>query len=401
MKLGYLLNTYPTTSQTFVRREIQALEAQGVEIVRYAIRRWSEKLVNEADRVEQTKTRYILSGRILPLITCFFVELLLNPLGVVRAVSTWFRLMRNAGGGFIRHTAYLLEAVSLKRWAARDQVTFVHSHFATNATAVALLSARLGGPSYSFTVHGQDEFDDSRASLKEKLDGARVVIAISDFARVQVARLAGLSDWDKIQVVRCGIDVREFEPSKASFDGNTTFVCVGRLCPQKAQTLIIEALDVVRRTHPQVRLLLVGDGESRADVEARIERLKLQDHATLLGWRSNSEVRELVGAARALLLPSLSEGLPIALMEAQALERPVITTFIAGIPELVDQRSGWIIPAGSVDQIADAMIAALDAPSELLTRMGQEGRRRVIEAHSIDQNAARLRSVLVQNTLSR
>jgi glycosyltransferase involved in cell wall biosynthesis len=121
---------------------------------------------------------------------------------------------------------------------------------------------------------------------------------------------------------------------------------------------------------------------------------------TLLGWRSNAEVRQLVGDARALLLPSLSEGLPIALMEALALGRPVITTNIAGIPELVDQKNGWIIAAGSVDRIAGAMIDALEAPSETLIEMGQEGRRRVLASHDIHKNVVQIRVILAPDASS-
>jgi glycosyltransferase involved in cell wall biosynthesis len=166
----------------------------------------------------------------------------------------------------------------------------------------------------------------------------------------------------------------------------------------KAQTLIVEAVGAVSVSHPQVRVLLIGDGETRRDVEAEIARRGLQEHVKLMGWRSNAEVRQMLGNARALLLPSFAEGLPIAIMEAHALGRPVITTFIAGIPELVDRDSGWIIPAGSVPEIARAMIAALEAPPAELAKMGREGRRRVVEAHDINRNARALCELFVRET---
>ena len=100
--------------------------------------------------------------------------------------------------------------------------------------------------------------------------------------------------------------------------------------------------------------------------------------------------------ARAILLPSFAEGLPIVLMEALALEKPVITTFIAGIPELVDRDCGWIIPAGSVPALVDAMRQALDTPSARLTELGKEGRRRVMASYDAYRNAAGLR-VLLEN----
>ena len=395
MKIAYLLNTYPSTTQTFIRREIQALEAHGVAITRYAIRRWSEQLISEEDRIEASKTRYILSGRTPQLFGVFFLEVISNPVGMGRAFATLFRLVRNAGGGFVRHAAYMLEAATVKRWAAQDGIALVHTHFSTNAAAVALLSSRLGGPRYSFTAHGQDEFDDSRASLAEKVEGAQFIVAISSYCRVQVARLAGMSAWKKTKIVRCGLDFSEFDGKEAVYDGNFTFVCVGRLCVQKAQTLIVEAVSIVRRTHPEVRVMLIGDGETRADVEAAIAHFDVAGNIEILGWQSNADVRQALVAARALLLPSFSEGLPIVLMEAQALERPVITTYIGGIPELVDQECGWVIPAGSIEHIAGAMIAALETSSEQLTRMGAAGRKRVTAAHDISRNTEVLRDLFV------
>lgn len=110
MKIGYLMNSYPMTSTTFIRDEIQALEAHDVDIVRYAIRKWPHALVEEKDAAEQTRTRYILTGRLMALAGDFFAELLTNPVGMARAVGLWLRLVRNAGGGLVRHCAYLLEA---------------------------------------------------------------------------------------------------------------------------------------------------------------------------------------------------------------------------------------------------------------------------------------------------
>lgn len=397
MKIGYLMNTYPAVTSTFIRREIHALEAQGVEVVRYAIRSWPEQLSDELDKLEQSRTHYILTGHTKELITSFFTEVPTSPWKMVRALGAWLRLVRNAGGGIIRHSAYLLEAVSLKRRAAQDGIRHLHAHFSTNATAVALLSERLGGPSYSFTAHGPDEFEDwGRSSLADKVAGARFVVAISQYCRVQLARAAGMSSWNKLHVIRCGIDLTEFGVSEAPFENNFAFVCVGRLCPQKAQTLIVEALSDVSLKHPKVKVIFIGDGETRRNVEAEIARRNLQEHVTLMGWQSNAEVRLILGSARALLLPSFAEGLPVAIMEAHALARPVITTFIAGIPELVDRGCGWIIPAGSVEEITRAMTAALETSPTQLKKMGREGRRRVAEAHDVTRNAVALRELLVR-----
>ena len=102
-------------------------------------------------------------------------------------------------------------------------------------------------------------------------------------------------------------------------------------------------------------------------------------------------MREQILAARALVLPSFAEGLPIVIMEAMALKRPVISTFVAGIPELVQPgEHGWLVPAGDVEALADVMRACLEAPAETLARMGEAAHKRVVERHSVDTEAAKL-----------
>ncbi|MEM6388203.1 MAG: glycosyltransferase [Pseudomonadota bacterium] len=393
MRIGYLMNIYPVTSATFIRREIAAIEAQGIPVTRYALRRWDEALVDAADRAEQDRTQYLLSGRVPALVGSFFPELVSNPGGLWRAVKAWAHLLNNARTGVIRHIAYLLEAISLKRAAARDGIDHIHAHWSTNTAAVALMARRLGGPSFSFTAHGPDEFvDPGPASLKFKVEEAAFVAAISNYARTRLALAAGHDQWDKLKIIHCGLNLEAFEVSDAPFDAEAPFVCVGRLCPQKAQVLMMEAAAEVVKTHPSLRIELIGDGESRAEVEAAIAKHGLQDNVTLLGWQDNAQVRAHLGRARALLLPSFAEGLPVVIMEALALGRPAISTYIAGIPELVDEGTGWIIPAGSVDDIAKAMRAALEASPEALAQKGRAGRARVEQAHDVVKEAARLQA---------
>ena len=390
MKIGYLMNIYPVTSGTFIRREIQAIERQGVSVARYAVRRWDEALVDPQDQLEQDRTFYLLSGRSGALLRDFGAMLVTRPAALFRALGPWWHLLRNSRRGFVRHVAYLLEAVSLTRRMSADGVSHLHAHWSTNTAAVALLSHRMGGPQFSFTAHGPDEFVDwSESSLKLKVDEADFVVAISHFARVQLVLAAGQGAWPRIHVVGCGLKLDEFTPND-QFADNAPFVCVGRLCPQKAQTLIVAAMAEVVKTHPHARLVLVGDGESRADVEAAVAAHDLSENVALLGWQDNAQVREHLGNARALVLPSFAEGLPVVIMESLALGRPAISSYIAGIPELVDDKAGWLVPAGSVDAIAGAMRAALDTPAASLAAMGAEGRRRVENTHDVDKNAANL-----------
>ena len=391
MKIGYLTNVYPSVSGTFIRREIHALEAMGVSVERYAIRRWDGVLADPADKAEAGRTRYLLSGRAAALAGALALEALTNPLGLARAIGTCGRLVYNAGGRVVRHAAYLMEACALRRLAAHDGIHHIHAHYATNPAAVALLCRRLGGPSYSLTVHGPDELlNPSSNSTALKVSHAQFVAAITQFCRMTLALAVGMAAWRKIDIVRCGLDLAEFPPGAPPPAGQT-IVCVGRLCPQKGQTLIPRALASVVARHPEARVVLVGDGDTRAEIMAEAARLEIGERIIFAGWASNAEVRAHIRSARALLLPSFAEGLPIVLMEAFALGRPVITTYIAGIPELVDPSCGWLVPAGDEVALASALDECLSADPDTLAAMGREGRARVEAWHDLHTNAARLR----------
>lgn len=384
MKIAYLLNSYPMTSTTFIRREMAALEQLGLEVRRYAVRHWDQRLVEPLDIAEQRQTHYLLSGNVARVIGAFLLELLAHPLQVGRAVALWLRLCANERALSPRLVAYLLQAGYFRRRTRADGIGHVHAHFATNATAVAMLAHAMGGPTYSFTSHGPDEFADAETiSLRLKVERAAFVVAISQFCRMQLVRVAGMACWDKIVISRCGLQLDEFQPDFRFARDNHDFVCVGRLCPQKGQLLIPQAIAALRAEFPALRVHFVGDGESRAELERAIAECGVARHVELHGWQGSAFINDLLARSRALLLPSFAEGLPVAIMEAFALGRPVLSTYIAGIPELVDDRCGWIFPAGSVDELASAMRAALRASPADLTEKAREGRARVERFHDL------------------
>jgi glycosyltransferase involved in cell wall biosynthesis len=138
-------------------------------------------------------------------------------------------------------------------------------------------------------------------------------------------------------------------------------------------------------------LVLAGDGEMRSEVEALIAKHGLGKLVRITGWISSERVREEILAARGLVLPSFAEGLPVVIMEAMALRRPVLTTYVAGIPELViPGENGWLFPAGDVDALAAAMADFLSRSADELRIMGEAAHARVLERHSIDIEAAKL-----------
>ncbi|MBT2185680.1 glycosyltransferase family 4 protein [Sphingobium sp. H33] len=391
MKLAYLLNTYPLISTTFIRREIQAIEALGQPVERFAVRDWDGELVDPDDIAEHGKTRYILTGGKSALLRDVLLTLLAHPLRTLMLLPLWWRVWRNAERKFVEHVAYLLEAMAFARRAGALDVDHVHVHFSTNAATVALFARRLGGPSYSITVHGPDEIvpgEPARLSIREKARDAAFLVAITRYCRDRIAQEAPDSA-DKIRIVPCGIDLAQF-PFSPDPPASSRVICIGRLCANKGQIHIPPAIAQVIEEFPDLVVELIGGGEDEAAIRAAIARHKVEDHVIVHGWGTGAYVREQLLAGRAMLLPSYAEGLPIGIMEAFAIGRPVLSTTIAGIPELLDGDCGWIFAPGDESAIADALRGIMRATPEQRAAMGAEGRRRVEERHDLHKSAQTL-----------
>ncbi|ATE63091.1 glycosyltransferase family 4 protein [Rhizorhabdus dicambivorans] len=391
MKLAYLLNSYPMTSTTFIRREIAAIERAGVPVKRFAVRHWEERLVDPQDMSERGRVEYLLSGQGGRLLGGLAGHAILHPRSFGEALERLGDMHRAAGGGFVRHSAYLAQAIRLRKRCARLGITHVHAHFSTNAATVAMLCHLLGGPRYSFTVHGPDELERLvENSVADKVQHAAFVIAISAYCRDRLHAYLPEHLHGRVKIVPCGVDLRDYPAEPSPPPMSARLLSVGRLCPQKGQVEIPAAVAAAASTYGELSVVLIGDGESRAAIEREIMATATGGRIKLLGWRTNAEVRRRIGETRALLLPSHAEGLPIVIMEAFAMGRPVITTRIAGIPELVDEKCGWLIEPGDAEGLADAIRAAMSATRAVLAKMGKEGRKRVVARHDIDRIAPQL-----------
>lgn len=390
--ISYLINQYPKVSHSFIRREILALEAQGVQVQRIALRGWSDQVVDSQDEAERAKTQYVLQEGAAGLLRAVLALALGRPLAFVRALAQAARLGWRADRPWAYHFIYLAEACVIARWMAAANSRHLHAHFGTNPAMVCVLVQTLSGRSFSFTVHGPEEFDKpGTLRLREKVRAARFVAAISSFGRSQLMRWADTADWPKIHIVHCGLDARYKAAPKAIAAEPGRLVCVGRLCEQKGQLLLLQALKIVVDRKCPVKLVLAGDGEMRAEIEQEVTRLGLGAHVEITGWISGDVVEQQLLRAQAMVLPSFAEGLPVVIMEAMALARPVITTYVAGIPELVRQaESGWLVPAGDVQALAQAMQDCLECAPEQLLEMGRKGRARVLVRHDVDTEAAKL-----------
>lgn len=395
MRIAYLINQYPKVSHSFIRREILALERQGFQITRISVRGWDDDLVDDADLMEREKTRYVLQSGWLALAGAALIASLLRPANFVRALALAVRMGWRADRPLPYHLVYLAEACLILQWLKKSNVQHLHAHFGTNSAEVAMLVHVLGGPPWSFTVHGPEEFDKPEfIGLPEKIRRANFVVAISSYGRSQLFRLVDRSEWQKIHVVRCGLDP-DFYAGPATYSDSNNLVCVGRLCEQKGQILLIEAVRRLAEGGIDFTLTLAGDGELRGELETLIQHYKLGSRVLITGWISNDKVRQHLLAARALVLPSFAEGLPVVIMEAMALRRPIISTYVAGIPELVrDGEHGWLVPSGDIEALVQAIEQCLDTPLDKLQEISDAAFERFVQYHDLQVETAKLATLI-------
>lgn len=392
MKIAYLVNKYPKVSHSFIRREIAAIEACGISVARFSIRSCESELVDLEDKLEFQKTQVVLNVGILGLLFNLISVAIKKPISWL--IGLWLALKIGwvSNQGVVYHLVYLAEACVLLGWLQKSEITHLHAHFGTNSTTVAMLCQTIGGPTYSFTVHGPEEFDRTESlSLTEKINRAAFVVTISSFSRSQLYRWCDRKHWKKIHVIRCGVDSHYLNQNTTVIPSEPNLVSVGRLCEQKGQLLLLEAVKQLAAQGEECKLTLVGDGPLRPEIESLIKQYGLEQQVTITGWASGAEVQKYIINSRALILPSFAEGLPVVIMEAFALKRPVISSYVAGIPELVKPGvNGWLVPSGSVQALCEVMREVLQLPTENLAQMGKAGAASVETMHNVAQEASKL-----------
>lgn len=335
---------------------------------------------------------YLLQCGVFRLTIAAMMEFASHPARWVSATLLAMKLRPPGIKSMIWHLAYLVEAAFLSRRLRALGVQHLHNHLAGNSATVALLSSRMTGIPTSTTIHGPHEFFlIPEIALGEKISESSFFACITLFCKSQCMTWSDPEHWDKLHQVHCGLDARFLETQPSPPPERSRLISVSRLAPEKGQLLLIEAAARLLHGGIDFELVLVGDGPMRDRLEQAIETYGLQGHVELAGWRGSDDIAKMLCECKALVMSSFAEGLPVVIMEAMAMGRPVISTAIAGIPELVKEgENGWLVPAGDVQALAAAMREALETPPERLAEMGRAGRAAVLERHDIRQEAAKL-----------
>jgi glycosyltransferase involved in cell wall biosynthesis len=400
MHVAYLINQYPAISHTFIRREIHALEAQGVTVDRFALRGWDSDLIDPLDIEEGTKTRHTLKDGLASLLVGALRFGLNKPRPFYRGLKLALAMSRKGARPWPFHLIYLAHACRIMEWLKGSPATHLHAHFGTNSAEIAALVHTLGGPKYSFTIHGSEVFDvPVHHALPLKVGGAQFAVTSCAYIGSQLMYNIPHKLWDKVKVVHCGLAPSAFETSPAPLPTNPAFLSVGRFSPEKGHLILLEAFAALYKDTPDARLILAGDGPMRPEIEARIAALGLTEAVRITGWVTSDQVREELRNARALVHPSFTEGLPVVIMEAMAERRPVISTYIAGIPELVrPKETGWLVPAGQVGELTAALRDCAATPDKVMNTMGAACFERVYARHDAMKEAAKLKAYFTEHS---
>jgi colanic acid/amylovoran biosynthesis glycosyltransferase len=394
MKIAYLVSQYPTVGHSFIFREIRQLRAQGLDVRVASIRepdRTPERLMPE-EREEMERTYYVKPLGLFRGIVQHIASLASSPIRYSRGLIYAIRL----GGLDLRKVflclLYFGEAVIVGRWMEQEGLRHVHTHF---SSTVALIATRAFAITMSATVHGPDEFIDPAGYwLREKIDRATFLVAISEYGRSQLMNACDYQQWNKLEVVPLGVEPsaltgRLFRHDPAPFQ----IFFVGRLAPVKGLHLLIAAVDLLCKEGRDVRLRLIGDGPERWKLETDVKRRGLNSRVVFEGQIHTDQVRVLLNDADVFAMSSFAEGVPVVLMEAMSLMIPCVAPQIGGIPELIRNGiDGLLVPPSNHVELARAIAILMDEPT-LRRRLGETGREQVLERYNLSRNTERLANV--------
>jgi glycosyltransferase involved in cell wall biosynthesis len=401
-RVGYVVKRYPRYSETFIVREILAHERAGLDIEIFSLRPTSDGYFQDLIARVRGRVNYL-----------YFPADGLLPESLAAATLTashfwksvaeagndlpdiWARLGEVPG----EEARYVYQALALAREVRRKQIDHLHAPFASEATTVARLAAKLAGVPYSFTARAKDIFHESVRSedLKRKLQDASGVVTISDYhldyLRQEYGPLAA-----KVIRVYNGVDLEEF-PYSEPRERPPVILAVGRLVEKKGFGDLIDACQILARQGHRFGCRIVGAGPLKADLQGRIHRADLADRIDLVGPRPQNEVIEAMRNAAVLAMPCIvgqdgdRDGLPNVIQEAFALGTPVVSTDVTGIPEVVrDGETGLQVPQHDAQALAGALERLLQDPA-LRVRLARRARRLIEAEFDIRRNSARRRAL--------
>jgi colanic acid/amylovoran biosynthesis glycosyltransferase len=401
----YLTTTLPTLTVTFIYREIFQLEARGWQVLTCSMNTpKSDRVSHEASEL-LSRTLYLDKVGRWRMLTGALATLLRHPVRAMRSLLDAMRPLELCGvrgaGALLFH---FIEAAYLAHAYRKVGLRHIHCHFGSGPASIGMFLARFLGIEFSFVMHGTDEFV-IPVALTAKLRRCAFAVAISAYMRSYVLDAYGRQFAGKLEVVHCGIPLRSFESAGAArnerpAESPCEILSVGQLQPRKGFDTLLTACAELRRRGLAFKCRIVGDGPQRSHLQASIQAQGLEDHVLMLGAVKQENILAYYRSADLFVLTCAvaadgdRDGIPVALMEAMAMEVPVVSTKVSGIPELIcSMEEGVLVEAGDAAAVADSIVFLTRHPDEA-KEMAIRGRRKVREQFDIEATVEQLERLL-------
>jgi glycosyltransferase involved in cell wall biosynthesis len=393
------LSRFPTVTETFILREVVELERQGQPVRLVPMIRETPPIVHEAAR-PWTKRALYTPFLSLPIALANLGAFLRHPLRYFGLLAKLVVGALAAPRTLIGTLALFPKSVYLAGQLEREGVRHIHVHYASHPATMALVISKFANVSFSFTVHAHDIQTD-RSLLRWKIAEARFLRSISEYNRRFLEGLYPAEAKGKIHVIHVGIEPDVYEHNVVVAAGAPKILCVAAHKPYKGLPYLIEACRILRDADIPFQCHLLGHGPMHDELQEMIRERGLGDRVHLLGARPEDEVARMMKEATLFVLPSIvdpatgmMEGIPVALMEAMASSRAVVSTKTAGIPELVeDGVSGLLVEPADATALARAMQTLLTDPQRARA-MGERGREKVRREFDLQTCVAELLALL-------
>ena len=394
-QIGFLVKTYPKISETFILNEILALEHQGFNLNIFSLCKPTDEKNHPLMAQVEANVTYLpfTSDGIDQECQGYRSYLYNHHSHIIDSIKI------GPTSGSISKSQLVNQAVFLARSVRHHGIAHIHSHFASEPTTVAELVHLLVNVSYSISAHAKDIYLSSPEILRRKMTGASFVVTCTDYNR---RYLESINRGDTpIYCVYHGLDVNRFKPiSNHRIPKMLKILSVGRFREKKGFRYLLEACRLLKERGYCFHCDIVGYGPQQKIMEGIIQELELNDVVHLLGKLTHDELISYYRNATVFALPCVvagdgdRDGIPNVLLEAMAMEKPVISTTISGIPEVVKSvKNGLLVPPGDAKALAD-VIALLFKEPQLREALGKAGRNTVCERFSVSRNISRLASLL-------
>lgn len=373
LRIAYLVSQYPASSHTFIRREVDALRAKGLDIQTFSVHRPREaERTSEADRLAFAETVYLMPVSVKVLASAHCEAFVRRPGAYFSTLRLAWRHRPPGSRALLWSCFHFAEAIVLIRYLRALNIDRLHNHFANSGATVGLLATHYLEMPWSLTLHGISESEyPAGLLLSQKIEAARFVACVSWFGRAQAMRATPATQWAKMVIARCGLDLDSLRDVRAAARESSArrMICVARLSPEKGHIGLLEVFARMRADGVNAQLILVGDGPERERIERHAAHLQIEGAVVFRGRLDVNTTLAEIAASDLLVLPSFMEGLPVVLMEAMALGVAVVASRVAGVPELIDDGvEGLLFRPGDWDDLYVKMMRAC-ADDELRTKM--------------------------------